>query len=249
MLHASVRAVGTIAGGPDQIHLALKDVLTSDGTLMMYASCPRFYDEVGRKELTPDEERQILEKLPPFDAATARSDPGNGILVEFLRTWPGTLVNDHVARFAAWGKHAAYITSQHPWDFAFGHRSPLERLVELDGHILLLGSDHDNVTFLHYVEHIADIADKRVVRYKVPVLENGERVWKDMEEFDTSRGVHPLLPDNLFSLLTDGFLSETANTGGRVGNAQSWLVSARALLDYARPRMEGIVAAATTHTS
>ena len=27
-LHASVRAVGPVAGGPDQIHLALKDALT-----------------------------------------------------------------------------------------------------------------------------------------------------------------------------------------------------------------------------
>jgi aminoglycoside 3-N-acetyltransferase len=37
MLHASVRAVGEVAGGPDQIHLALKDALTDAGTLMMYA--------------------------------------------------------------------------------------------------------------------------------------------------------------------------------------------------------------------
>jgi aminoglycoside N3'-acetyltransferase len=29
MLHASVRAVGEVAGGPDQIHLALKDALTA----------------------------------------------------------------------------------------------------------------------------------------------------------------------------------------------------------------------------
>jgi aminoglycoside 3-N-acetyltransferase len=40
MLHASVRAVGAIAGGPDQIHLALKDAVSSQGTLIMYASCP-----------------------------------------------------------------------------------------------------------------------------------------------------------------------------------------------------------------
>ena len=43
MVHASIRAVGPIAGGPDQIHLALKDVLTPEGTLMMYASCPEHY--------------------------------------------------------------------------------------------------------------------------------------------------------------------------------------------------------------
>ena len=61
MLHASVRAVGEVAGGPDQIHLALKEVLTAEGTLMMYASCPRYYDEVGRGNLTKEQEGEILE--------------------------------------------------------------------------------------------------------------------------------------------------------------------------------------------
>jgi aminoglycoside 3-N-acetyltransferase len=54
MLHASVRAVGPVAGGPDEIHLALKDALTEEGTLAMYAGCPRYFDEVGRK---PDARR------------------------------------------------------------------------------------------------------------------------------------------------------------------------------------------------
>jgi hypothetical protein len=58
-----VRTVGEIAGGPDQIHLALKSALTSEGTLLMYASCPRYYDEVGRGNLTTEQEREIREKL------------------------------------------------------------------------------------------------------------------------------------------------------------------------------------------
>jgi len=74
MLHASVRAVGEVAGGPDHIHLALKSVLTPEGTLMMYASCPRYYDELGRGNLTAEQEREIREKLPAFDPLTARSD-------------------------------------------------------------------------------------------------------------------------------------------------------------------------------
>src|SRR5947209_20522283 len=89
MLHASIRAVGEVAGGPDQIHLALKDALTPDGTLMMYASCPRYYDEVGRGHLEPERERELIEKLPPFDPSTARAERDNGVLVEFLRTYPG----------------------------------------------------------------------------------------------------------------------------------------------------------------
>src|SRR5262245_38020500 len=111
MLHASVRAVGAIAGGPDQIHLALKDVLTTEGTLLMYAGCPRYVDEVGRGNLTPEQEAQILEVLPAFDALTARSAREHGVLVEFLRTFPGSSVNPHVARFVAWGKRAEYLFS------------------------------------------------------------------------------------------------------------------------------------------
>src|ERR1700731_3060103 len=72
MVHASVRAVGEVAGGPDEIHLALKDVLTAEGTLLMYASCPRYFDEVGSGNLTKEQEAEILEKLPAFDPLTAR---------------------------------------------------------------------------------------------------------------------------------------------------------------------------------
>jgi len=78
---------------------------------MMYASCPRYYDDVGRGTLTAEQEREILEKLPSFDPFTARSARDNGALVEFLRTYPGTVVNNHVARFVVWGKHARYLVS------------------------------------------------------------------------------------------------------------------------------------------
>ena len=156
MVHASVRAVGPIVGGPDQIHLALKDALTDRGTLMMYASCPAHYDEVGRGNLSAHMEREVLEKLPAFDPLTARAQRENGTLVEFFRSYPGSLVNGHVARFVVWGRQARYLISHQPWDFAVGRGSALERLVTLNGKILLLGCDHDTVTFLHYAEHIAD---------------------------------------------------------------------------------------------
>ena len=238
MAHASVRAVGEVAGGPDEIHLAIKDAITPDGTLFMYASCPRYMDEVGRGNLTPEEEAEVLEKLPPFDAETARSDRSNGALVEFLRTYPGSRVNHHVARFVVWGKHTDYLFSSQPWSYAFGRNSLLERFVALDGKILLLGSSHDNVTFLHHVEHVADFPDKRIARFKVPVLENGKRVWREMAEYDTSNGVHPKLTGRYFAELVDGYLAETHNEGGRVGAATCHLFSASGLAAYAQPIME-----------
>jgi aminoglycoside 3-N-acetyltransferase len=241
MLHASVRAVGEVAGGPDQIHLALKDVLTTEGTLLMYANCPRYYDEVGRGNLTAKQEREILEKLPAFDPLTARSARDNGILVEFLRTYPDSRVNRHVARFVVWGKHADYLISRQPWNYALGPDSPLERFLQLDGKIVLLGSDHDAVTFLHYVEHVADIPGKRIARYQVPVMEDGCRVWRPMEEFDTSGdGVHANWPDRFFAKLVDSLLTKTRNNGARVGNAMTYLLSSRELHDFSLPIMKAV---------
>jgi aminoglycoside 3-N-acetyltransferase len=241
MLHASVRAVGEVAGGPDQIHLALKDVLTTEGTLVMYASCPRYYDEVGRGKLTKEQEAEILEKLPTFDPITARSDRDNGALVELLRTYPGSRVNRHVARFVVWGKQANYLITDQPWNYAFGLHSPLDRFLGLEGKILLLGSDHDAVTFLHYVEHVAQIPGKRIARFQVPVQEGGRRVWRDTEEFDTSGdGVHANWPDRFFAKIVDAYLTETGNQGGRVGDAMSYILRARSLLDFAVPLMEAV---------
>jgi aminoglycoside 3-N-acetyltransferase len=243
MLHASVRAVGEVAGGPDQIHLALKSVLRPEGTLMMYASCPHYYDELGRGNLTANQEQEIREKLPVFDPVTARSDRDNGTLVEFLRTYPDSRVNEHVARFVFWGKQTEHLISHQPWNYAFGSDSALERFLKLDGKIVLLGSDHDAVTFLHYVEHVADIPGKRVARYQVPLMENGCRVWRAMEEFDTSGdGVHANWPDRFFAKIVDSLLVKTRNNGARVGNAKTYILSARELLDFALPLMRAVAA-------
>ena len=236
MVHASLRAVGEVAGGPDQVHLALTDCLTPDGTLMMYAGCPRYYDEVGRGNLTPDEEREVLDKLPPFDPETARSARDHGALVELFRTSPGARVNRHVTRFVVWGKQAEYLISQQPWDYALGAGSALERFVELDGKILLLGCDHDTVTFLHYAEHIVDIPDKRIARYQVPIEENGRRLWRPQEEVDSSNGAHANWPDRFFAKMID------AVPGGTPSHV--WSSGKCCELSHLGERLAGLCAAA-----
>ena len=153
------------------------------------------------------------------------------------------MVNPHVARFVVWGRHAAHLISSQPWNYAFGRGSALDRFVELDGRILLLGCDHDTVTFLHYAEHVADIPGKRVSRYKVPVLHGGRRTWRDMEEFDTSNdGAHPHWPDRFFARLVDTYLAQTDNHGAPVGDAPAVLFDARGLLALATGVMIAVAA-------
>ena len=246
MVHASVRAIGPVAGGPDQIHLAIRDAVGADGTILVYASCPAHYDEVGRGVHSPAFEAELLDKMPAFDAETARAARDNGALVEMLRTWPGSSVNHHVARFVAAGRHAGQLLDGQPWDYALGRGSVLERFLALDGRILLLGSDHDAVTFLHHTEHVGDFPGKRIARFQVPVLEDGARVWRWMEEVDTSDGgAHAHWPDRLFARIVDGHLRATRNRGGRVGDARCHLLRARALHDGALRIMARLAADAT----
>ena len=93
---------------------------------------------MGRGELTIQQEREVLEKLPAFNPLTARSARDDGTLVEFLRTYPNSRVKAHVARFVFWGKQAEYLMCSQPWNYAFGLDSALDRFLMLNGKILLL---------------------------------------------------------------------------------------------------------------
>jgi aminoglycoside 3-N-acetyltransferase len=242
MLHASVRSVGPVVGGPDEIHLAVEDATSPGGTVLMYVGCQHGFDDVGRGVLSPDEEEEILASQPPFDFQAARASRDFGVLAEFFRSYPGTRMSRSVGRMAARGARADWLTADHPWSYGFGRGSPLDKLCQADGKVLLLGSSHDEVTLLHYAEHIADFEGKRVARYKVPVQQEGRRVWLDCEEFDTSsRGVHESWPADFFAQIVDDFIARNVGTAGcargAVGNADSILIDAATLVAHAMPMM------------
>ncbi len=84
----------------------------------------------------------------------------------------------------------------------------------------------------------------RIATFEVPVLENGERVWKEMKEVDTSgAGAHPNWPDRFFAQIVNAYLSKTQNRGGRVGHAHCFLFDAQGLLALALDEMTKIASA------
>jgi hypothetical protein len=87
------------------------------------------------------------------------------------------------------GPKAAWLTEDHPLHYGFGPGSPLEKLCLSGREVLLMGTLFDSVTLPHYAECLADVPDKRVVRYGMPVLLEDQRRWVDVEEFDTSDGI------------------------------------------------------------
>ncbi len=242
MVHASVRAVGAVLGGPDEIWRAVVDAVSPGGAMMMYVDIPDGYDDIGRKALSPEEEAMLRAHLPALDFQNARAQREYGALAELFRSSPGALCSEQAgARMAAHGDRAAWLMADAPWDYGYGLGSPLDKLRLNGGKILLLQSDHDEVTFLHHVEHIADFPGKRIVSYEVPVSQDGVRVWRRCEEFNTGgEGVHANWPDRFFAQIVDDFIAKADPSAcriGMVGGAMSVLISAPALAAHAIPIM------------
>jgi aminoglycoside 3-N-acetyltransferase len=237
MLHASVRALGWVAGGPDVVIRALLDVLTPAGTLMMYVGwedAPTYEFD----EMPGDWQHAYLEEWPPFDPVRSRANRQWGILTEYLRTWPGACRSGNPdVSFAAVGSRARWITEDHPLQYGYGPGSPLAKLCEAGGQVLLLGDLLGSITLLHHAEHVARVPNKRIVRYKVPVLRRGQRVWLEVEEFDTDRGIVDWGQD-YFELIGREFLASGQGRTGMVGTALSYLVDAAPLVEFAVEWME-----------
>jgi len=243
MVHASLRAVGPVVGGPDVVHQAVVDAVSPGGAMMMYVGSPPGYDDVGRGHLTAEEEALLLDELPTFSADHTRANREHGALAEFFRSFPGTRCSANVgARMAAHGDRAAWLVAEHPMNYGYGESSPMAKLVADGGRVLLLGSSHDEVTLLHYAEDVARFEGKRVVRYRTPVSIDGRREIREFEEFDTSGGLHPAWPDDLFAQIVDGFIREQHGTTrcrtGKVGKADSVLMDAASLVATAVAHME-----------
>jgi aminoglycoside 3-N-acetyltransferase len=231
MFHASVKAVGWVVGGPDVVIQALLDVIGEAGTLMMYVGWEDSpYDLANWSE---EVQRLYLEECPAFDAEGSRAFRKWSILTEYLRTWRGACRSNHPeASCAAVGAKARWITENHPLQYGYGEGSPLAKLCEADGKVLLLGAPFGSLTILHYAENLADVPDKKVVRYKMPMLRDGKRVWVEIEEFDTCGDVLPDV-DEYFQAIPREYLASGKGKSGNVGEAQSYLFDAADFVRFA----------------
>ena len=231
MLHVSVKAIGWIVGGPDVVIHALLEILGPSGTLMMFVSWEDSPYDLSK--WSEDWQRAYLEECPPFDPATSRAYRKWSILTEYLRTWPGAFRSNHPDNsFAAVGALARWITENHPLQYGHGPGSPLAKLCEVGGKVLLLGAPFSTITLLHYAEHMAEVPNKMTVQFKMPVLRDGKRIWVEIEEFDTCGGILPGAKE-YFKKIPLEYLSSGRGHSGKVGAAQSHLFDANDLAKFA----------------
>lgn len=230
MVHASVRAIGPVTGGVNTILHALLDTLTPAGTLAAYVDFEPFFED--------DEEIEV----PVFDKRIAHAARDHGVLHETLRNWPGALRSDHPdAGVAALGANAGWITAEHPFQYGYGKGSPFEKILRLQGRVLMLGAPLDTITLLHYAESEARIPDKRIRRYRRLMPGPDGPRWIDFEEYDTAEPVHACLPENCFEQIALAHLSGGGGRRGDFGAAEAFLFEGPDLMQFAVAWLERFV--------
>ena len=148
-----------------------------------------------------------------------------GAICEAFRTWPDTLRSGHpVESICARGVAASTITGEHPLAFSEGPGGPFEKLYDLDCRVLLLGVGFNRCTALHFAESLLD--RRRVKTLRFPMLENGQRVWKEVPNVGDDNDTH-------FPAIGHGYASAGGGRRGLIGDARSVLFPMRDMVDFA----------------
>ncbi len=183
MVHTSLGQIGYVCGGAQAVIEALIKVIGQNGTIMMPTQSWKNLDPETGVHWDADEGDwdAIRENWPAYDKAITPTNT-MGAVAEMFRSWPGAIRSDHPARsVAAWGKNAEYLTANHDLSNIFGKNSPIGKLYELDGKVLLIGVGYDKNTSIHLADALAEYPGKRNCVEHSAVMENGKRVWKAYE--------------------------------------------------------------------
>jgi aminoglycoside 3-N-acetyltransferase len=229
LLHSSLSSIGWVCGGATAVILALEEVLGANGTLVMPAHSGDLSDPVnwGNPAVPESWWKTIRQTMPPFDCDMTPTR-GVGVIPEVFRKQTGVLRSSHPqVSFTARGKNARSIISGHSLEFGCGEDSPLAKIYDLDGHVLLLGVDHSSNTSIHLAEARADYPGKTTILSGAPITEDQIRKWVEFKDFKDFT--------EYFSKLGKDFVK--ANSPNiriaNIGNAKSQFFKQKDLVDFA----------------
>jgi aminoglycoside 3-N-acetyltransferase len=180
LAHTSLKALGGyVVGDAPAVVDALLEVLTPQGTLVMPTHSSNNTEPSSwlRSPVSPEMWPLIRAEMPPYRPEITPSN-GMGAINESFRTYPGVCRSSHPAfSFAAWGQQAAWITADQALNNSVAEQSPIGRLYELDGWVMLLGVGHDHNTSLHLADFRANYPRKQREENGSAMLVNGRRQW------------------------------------------------------------------------
>jgi aminoglycoside N3'-acetyltransferase len=210
LVHTSFRAVRPVEGGPAELVAALREAVGPGGTLVM----PSWGGDDDRV----------------FNPAATPADADLGVVADTFWRLPGVRRSAHPFAFAAAGPAAERVVGDPLPLPPHGPASPVGRVHELDGQVLLLGVGHDANTTLHLAEVLGG-APYRTPKHCTVAGPDGRPVRVDYGENDSCCARFAL---------ADGWLRAAGRQReGPVGRAHARLARSRDVVDAARAALAG----------
>ncbi|RJE86390.1 aminoglycoside N(3)-acetyltransferase [Paenibacillus sp. 1011MAR3C5] len=232
MVHTSLSKLGFVVGGAETFIRSLLEIVGAEGTLIMPSQTWKNLDPAAGVHWEEPVEwwPAIREHWPAYDKEVTPAI-GMGVVAEMFRKWPGAKRSNHPARsIAAVGKHASYLTENHDLSHIFGEGSPLDKLYQLNGYVLLVGVGYDKNTSLHLAETRANFPGKSFSEESSAMMINGKREWVTYKT--------QAVDDEDFIQLGQEYDNESKVKIHQVGNADVRFLAQRPLVDWATAWME-----------
>ncbi len=207
LAHVSYRAARPVSGGPAGLIAALRTALGPDGTLVM-------------PSWTGCDDR-------PFDPAATAAAADLGVTADTFWRQPGVARATHPFAFAAAGPHADEILRDPLPLPPHIPQSPVGRVHDLDGQVLLIGAGHDANTTLHLAEWMAGVPYRVTRHITIAGAQGPERI--DYLEVDHCCA--------RFALTDDWLRREGRQPEGKVGHAPARLIRARDVVRVAMGKL------------
>lgn len=202
VVHSSLSSFGEVEGGAEAVADALLEALGTTGTLVV----PTFNADPGA-----------------FDAETTPSQ--TGAVTEALRQRKNAIRSQHPTHsVVAIGRLAEVITEDHHKVDAFARGSALFKVLQANGKILQLGTDHTTNSMIHVAEEIAAVPyidRQRLVAFKRP---DGGVARRWIRRPGCSQG---------FGALEDPVRERDLITEALIGKCRARLMPARGVVEVA----------------
>ena len=206
VVHSSLSSLGHVEGGADAVVDALLDAVGPSGTLAV----PTFtrYDDPYDAEESPSTTGAVTNAVRTREAAERSAHPTKSVAVI--------------------GPDATEIVADHEPANSLGIDSPLHRVLQRDGRILLIGVDHTTNSALHVAERLAGMAYRdQKAETTTSVGDSVERVT--VNQVHCSKGFEAISP-----LARHAAIARI----GRIGDAEARLIEGEPLLNLAVELLE-----------
>lgn len=228
IVHSSLSSIGWTVGGAEAVINALTIWAGPSGTLIMPTHSAQLTDP-ATWENPPVPEAwwpTIRKAMPPYDPVSTPTT-GMGIVPETFRRLPQVRRSSHpTASFAGRGLLRDRLLADQSLNDGLGENSPLARLYDTEGWVLLLGVGHDSNTSLHLAQYRAGGHDAPRQQVSSPMRSGESRIWATYRE----------LPKEIddFPAVGSAFETEAGVTRvAAVGIATARLMPVVDLIDFA----------------